>query len=62
MNKLDDRIIEVAYILDCLMAYRRIIESGNCNRCAKVRYCKHAPKLGELVRYNCYEFIGGETG
>ena len=31
MSRLDDAIADTAYILDTLMAYRRIAESGCCN-------------------------------
>lgn len=53
MNKLDDTIYNVAYILDTLTAYRSIVESGNCNDCVIKNSCKYAPKPGQLVRYNC---------
>ena len=53
MSRLDDTISDVAYILDALMAYRNIVNSGDCNRCEKKKTCEHAPKLGQLVRYNC---------
>lgn len=53
MNRLDDAISNVAYILDTLMAYRNIVDSGDCNRCGKQKTCEYAPKPGQLVRYNC---------
>lgn len=54
MNKLDDTISNVAYILDTLIAYRNIIESGgHCNACAIKNSCRYAPKLGQPIRYNC---------
>lgn len=52
MNRLDKSIANVAYILDTLMAYRNIVESGCCNDCGN-RPCKYSPKPGQLVRYNC---------
>ena len=52
MSRLDDVISNVAYILDTLMAYRNIVDSGDCNRCGK-KTCEYAPKPGQLVRYNC---------
>lgn len=55
MRNLDDTIGIVAYILDTLMAYRQIVQSGDCNSCGN-KTCKHRPKLGELVRYNCPHF------
>lgn len=55
MSRLDKSIADVAYILDTLMTYRNIVESGCCNDCriAKPYSCKHLPKPGQLVRYNC---------
>ena len=53
MSRLDDAISETSYILDTLMAYRQIVQSGDCNSCAERKICKYAPELGELVRYNC---------
>ena len=52
-NRLDKAIADVAYILDCLMAYRRIEETGCCNDCKRKGKCRDEPKLGEIVRYNC---------
>lgn len=52
MSRLDNTIANVAYILDTLMAYRLIAETGNCNTC-KSKNCQWRPKPGQLVRYNC---------
>ena len=52
-TKIDKAIEEVAYILDCLTAYRSITEKGCCNDCKFKRSCKCCPKPGEVVRYNC---------
>lgn len=53
MSRLDDMISDVAYILDTLIAYRRIEQSGCCNDCQNRYSCEHTPRPGELVRYNC---------
>ena len=53
MSRLDDTISDVAYILDTLMAYRNIVDSGGCNSCGKKKNCEYVPKPGQLVRYNC---------
>lgn len=55
MSRLDDAIANVAYILDALMVYRNIEQSGSCNNCKnrKPDVCGYLPKLGQLVRYNC---------
>ena len=60
MSRLDDVIADVAYILDTLMAYRNIAETGNCNTC-KIRKCQWKPKLGQLVRYNCPHYKAEEN-
>ena len=57
MSRLDDTISNVAYILDTLMAYRNIIESGCCNDCKEAKTCIYAPKPGQLVRYNCEFYV-----
>lgn len=53
MSRLDDTISEIAYVLDALMAYRRIVQAGDCNSCSESESCKYVPKTGELTRYNC---------
>ena len=53
MNRLNGATSNVAYMLDALMAFRNIVDSGDCNRCEKKKTCEYAPKPGELVRYNC---------
>ena len=53
MSRLDDTISDVAYVLDCLMTLRNIVDSGSCNNCKLMRNCKHRPTLGKQVRYNC---------
>ena len=62
MSRLDDTIGDIAYILDMLMAYRNIVDSGDCNRCGKKKTCEYAPNAGQLVRYNCpfYKRMEGE--
>ena len=53
MSRLDDTISEIAYILDALVAFRQIVQSGDCNSCSEDKNCKYVPKAGEPVRYNC---------
>ena len=62
MNRIDKLISETGYLLDCLTAYRNIVESGGCNDCKTRMTCKYVPKVGELVRYNCpfYKTEGSE--
>lgn len=52
-NRLDKAIGDVAYIIDSLMALRRIYETGCCNNCKRKKECGYAPKIGQMVRYNC---------
>lgn len=56
MSRLDEIISNTAYTLDCLMALRKIYESGNCNECKIAKDCPYAPKPGQQVRYNCPGF------
>lgn len=62
MSRLDESIVNVAYLLDTLMAYRMITEKGCCNDCDKKQKCAWVPEVGEMVRYNCpfYKKIGEE--
>lgn len=62
MNKLDDTIGDVAYVLDTLMAYRKIVQCGNCNTCGNDN-CGYDPDPGEQVRFNCphYKRRGAES-
>lgn len=61
MSRLDDTISGVAYILDTLIAYRNIVQSGGCNDCGEKMQCQYVPKLGEQVRYNCPFYKGKEV-
>lgn len=62
MAKIDDAIATQAYILDVLMAYRDISKLPTCNECEAKRDCPYAPKPGQMVRYNCYAFVGEVDG
>ena len=53
MSRLDKAIADVAYILDCMMAYRQIARAGDCNNCKNSKECTLKPRPGQLVRYNC---------
>ena len=57
MTKLDDAISNTAYILDSLIALRNIYKTGCCNDCGIKNKCKHAPKVGQMVRYNCPFYV-----
>lgn len=62
MGKLDKAIADVSYILDTLLAYRNIVQTGDCNRCKIKKECDFCPKPGELVRYNCVFYVAEEGG
>jgi len=63
MTRLDGAVKDIAYVIDVLMAYRDVVNSGSCNECEKKKACKYAPKPGHLVRYNCPFFAKeGEKG
>ena len=53
MNRLDEAISDVAYILDTLMAHRNVVATGCCNECESKSKCVYAPEAGQMVRYNC---------
>lgn len=56
MDRLDEMIGNVAYILDSLRLLREIEMAGTCNNCQYKQdgyECEYLPKAGQLVRYNC---------
>ena len=61
MDRLDKAIADVAYILDVLMAYRNIVQTGNCNECKWKKTCAIKPELGQVVRYNCSFYEGEDS-
>lgn len=56
-TRLDDAISIVAYVLDVMVAYRNIVDSGDCNNCARRMNCEYSPKPGQQVRYNCPFYV-----
>ena len=54
---IDELIAYHASELDHLRLLKSILESGDCNTCACSKGCTEVPKLGELVRYNCYAYV-----
>lgn len=57
-NKLDKAIADTASILDHLVLLREIQNTGDCNTCKVKKNCRFAPKIGEIVRYNCPFYNG----
>ena len=39
-----------------LKALKEIWDSGDCNDCLHSKNCTIRPKLGQMVRYNCYQY------
>lgn len=42
-------------MMEILELLKEIYKSGDCNNCCN-NDCQHKPKLGEMVRYNCYDY------
>ena len=51
-SKIDELIMSKNYELQCLIAYRDIVSTGDCNVCYN-KDCGYRPKPGQMVRYNC---------
>lgn len=43
-------------LAEWLRALKEIWDSGDCNDCLHARNCTIRPKLGQMVRYNCYQY------
>ena len=43
-------------LAEWLKALKEIWDSGDCNDCLHQRNCTIRPKLGQMVRYNCYQY------
>ncbi len=44
------------YLVDCLSTLKNIMECGDCNTCSISKNCPYAPKVGQMVRYNCHYY------
>lgn len=42
-----------------LRALKEIWDSGDCNDCLHQNNCTIRPKLGQLARFNCYQYERG---
>lgn len=45
-------------IIDLVDYVERIEKLGDCNTCICKRNCPHAPKPGQMVRINCFSYVG----
>lgn len=62
MDRLNNAISDVAYILDSLCLLRNILETGSCNDCKyREDCCDIVPKPGQMVRYNCVYYRREKT-
>ena len=43
-------------LLGWLKALKEIWDSGDCNNCLHQKNCIIRPQLGQLVRFNCYQY------
>lgn len=43
-------------LAEWLRALKEIWDSGDCNDCLHSKNCTIRPQLGQLVRYNCYQY------
>lgn len=46
-------------LAEWLRALKEIWDSGNCNDCLHQKNCTIRPQLGQLVRFNCYQYERG---
>jgi len=56
MDRLNNIISEIGYVLDCLRNLKDIYKTGDCNNC-NTKECYVKPKPGQMVRYNCPFYI-----
>ena len=43
-------------LAEWLRALKEIWDSGDCNDCLHQNNCTIRPQLGQMVRYNCYQY------
>lgn len=48
------------HIIDMLDYLENLKTLHDCNDCMAKKDCPHAPKLGEMVRINCFAWVGKE--
>ena len=48
-------------LAEWLKALKEIWDSGDCNDCKFKGMCATEPKLGQMVRYNCYGYSRKEV-
>lgn len=59
MNEKDENIVSTLYrIIDLIRYADKVSSLNNCNNCAVKNHCPHEPRLGEMVRINCFAWEG----
>lgn len=53
---------EYRQLASWLKVLKEIWDSGDCNDCKFSGHCAIQPKVGQLVRYNCYHYIRVTNG
>ena len=56
--KIDELIAYHQSEIDYLRLLKNIMDTGDCNTCLARKDCTEAPKIGQMVRYNCYAYVG----
>lgn len=57
MSEDDERCAsEHRQLAEWLKALKEIWDSGDCNDCLHQNNCTIRPQLGQLVRFNCYQY------
>ena len=55
----DECAKEHRQLAEWLKALKEIWDSGDCNDCLHQNNCTIRPQLGQLVRFNCYQYERG---
>ena len=56
---IDECSEEHRQLAEWLRALKEIWDSGDCNDCLHQKNCSIRPQLGQLVRFNCYQYERG---
>ena len=56
IERMQGYLEENRQLAEWLKALKEIWDSGDCNDCLHSKNCTIRPKLGQMVRYNCYQY------
>lgn len=59
IERMQKYLEENRQLAEWLRALKEIWDSGDCNDCSHQHNCTIRPKLGQLVRFNCYQYERG---